>query len=93
MQSHPMTHATALAEFLTAHPNLTVLTGAGISTGSGIPDYRDRDGKWKHARPMQFAEFKGTMAGRRRYWARSFIGWHASTCRRDRGSPGSPNPC
>lgn len=80
-----MTDATALAEFLTAHTRVTVLTGAGISTGSGIPDYRDRDGKWKHAKPMQFAEFKGTTAGRRRYWARSFIGWR-------RMSTASPNP-
>ncbi len=80
-----MTDATALAEFLTAHARVTVLTGAGISTGSGIPDYRDRDGNWKHARPMQFAEFKGTTAGRRRYWARSFIGWR-------RMSTANPNP-
>ncbi len=64
-----------LADFIAAHDRVTVLTGAGISTGSGIPDYRDRDGNWKHAKPMQFAEFKGTLAGRRRYWARSFIGW------------------
>lgn len=70
-----MTTATALAEFLTKHARVTVLTGAGLSTGSGIPDYRDRDGNWKHAKPMQFAEFRGTLAGRRRYWARSFIGW------------------
>jgi NAD-dependent SIR2 family protein deacetylase len=80
-----MTDATALAEFLITHARVTVLTGAGISTGSGIPDYRDRDGKWKHAKPMQFAEFTGTMAGRRRYWARSFIGWR-------RMSTAKPNP-
>ena len=71
-----MTDAAAqLADFIAAHERVAVLTGAGISTGSGIPDYRDRDGNWKHAKPMQFAEFKGTLAGRRRYWARSFIGW------------------
>jgi NAD-dependent SIR2 family protein deacetylase len=80
-----MTNAKALAEFLTAHPRVTVLTGAGISTGSGIPDYRDRDGNWKHAKPMQFAEFKGTLAGRRRYWSRSFLGWR-------RMSRANPNP-
>ena len=80
-----MTEATALAEFLATHHRVTVLTGAGISTNSGIPDYRDRDGKWKHAKPMQFAEFKGTAAGRRRYWARSFIGWQ-------RMSTADPNP-
>ena len=71
-----MSHAASrLADFLGAHSRITVLTGAGISTGSGIPDYRDRDGNWKHAKPMQFAEFSGTLKGRRRYWARSFIGW------------------
>lgn len=70
-----MTTATALADFLTDHARVTVLTGAGLSTRSGIPDYRDRDGNWKHAKPMQFAEFRGTLAGRQRYWARSFIGW------------------
>jgi len=70
-----MTTATALADFLTDHARVTVLTGAGLSTRSGIPDYRDRDGNWKHTKPMQFAEFRGTLAGRQRYWARSFIGW------------------
>ena len=77
--------ARQLADFIEAHPRVTVLTGAGISTGSGIPDYRDRDGNWKHAKPMQFAEFKGTLRGRRRYWARSFIGWQ-------RMSGAYPNP-
>ena len=67
--------AKRLGDFLDRHGTLTVVTGAGISTGSGIPDYRDRDGNWKHARPMQFAEFKGSLAGRQRYWARSFAGW------------------
>ena len=36
--------ASALADFLERHPNTLVLTGAGLSTASGIPDYRDRDG-------------------------------------------------
>ncbi len=64
-----------LADFLDTHARITILTGAGISTGSGIPDYRDRDGNWKHAKPMQFAEFRGSLSGRQRYWARSFVGW------------------
>jgi NAD-dependent SIR2 family protein deacetylase len=75
LESPTMTTATALADFLTDHARVTVLTGAGLSTRSGIPDYRDRDGNWKHAKPMQFTEFRDTLAGRQRYWARSFIGW------------------
>jgi len=65
----------SLGEFLDAHPVLTVLTGAGVSTASGIPDYRDDNGDWKHTRPIQFAEFRSSERTRRRYWARSFIGW------------------
>ena len=68
--------AERLGDFLDRHGMLTVVTGAGISTGSGIPDYRDRDGNWKHAKPMQFAEFKGSLPGRQRYWARSLAGWN-----------------
>jgi NAD-dependent SIR2 family protein deacetylase len=65
----------ALGAFLDEHPRLVVLTGAGCSTGSGIPDYRDTDGSWKHRRPMPFAEFVGSAAARRRYWAGSLRGW------------------
>ena len=52
---------------------LMVLTGAGMSTGSGLPDYRGR-----HARPrapMLYQEFVGSDVSRRRYWARSTVGW------------------
>jgi NAD-dependent SIR2 family protein deacetylase len=52
-----------------------VLTGAGCSAPSGIPDYRDRDGGWKHSAPMTLAEFTGSAAARRRYWAGSLRGW------------------
>lgn len=51
-----------------------VLSGAGLSTDSGIPDYRGRDGV-RRVMPMQFAEFAGSAQARQRYWARGFVGW------------------
>lgn len=65
----------ALSRFLDRNRSVTVLTGAGISTASGIPDYRDDKGNWKAAAPIQFAEFAGSDDARRRYWARSYVGW------------------
>ena len=64
-----------LSEFLNHHQRVFVLTGAGVSTASGIPDYRDDDGVWKNQKPMQYREFVDHHAARQRYWSRSFTGW------------------
>lgn len=64
-----------LATAMRASARTIVLTGAGCSTGSGIGDYRDRDGEWKRAAPVQHADFMRSMAWRQRYWARSQRGF------------------
>ncbi|WP_220183910.1 NAD-dependent protein deacetylase [Marinobacterium marinum] len=65
----------ALTRFIHRHPRLLVLTGAGISTDSGIPDYRDRNGEWKRKQPVQHPDFMRCEHTRKRYWGRSLIGW------------------
>jgi NAD-dependent SIR2 family protein deacetylase len=64
-----------LHEFIERYRKLFVLTGAGCSTDSGIPDYRDENGEWKRAPPVMFQAFVNDLATRRRYWARSMVGW------------------
>jgi NAD-dependent SIR2 family protein deacetylase len=65
---------TRLAAHLRVGP-LAVISGAGLSTASGIPAYRDRLGQWQHAKPIQHQEFLQSAAVRRRYWVRSLVGW------------------
>ncbi|MGJ7487919.1 NAD-dependent protein deacetylase [Variovorax sp. LT2P21] len=65
----------SLTDFAKRHPRLFVLTGAGCSTDSGIPDYRDVNGDWKRPSPVTFQAFTGDERTRRRYWARSLVGW------------------
>lgn len=72
MPHHP---ADQLQRFFLDHERIAVLTGAGCSTASGIPEYRDDEGAWKHARPVQYADFLASATTRQRYWARSFSGW------------------
>lgn len=66
----------ALARFLGPRVTL-VLTGAGISTDSGIPDYRGVHRRTPAPRPMTYQEFTRAAESRQRYWARSAVGWAA----------------
>ena len=70
-----MAEFSSLPDFVERHRRLFILTGAGCSTNSGIPDYRDADGNWKRTQPVTYQAFMGEEATRRRYWARSLIGW------------------
>jgi NAD-dependent SIR2 family protein deacetylase len=70
----PSTALDALAQ-LVAEGDVVVLSGAGLSTESGIPDYRGATGSLRRHTPMTYQTFVGDPRGRHRYWARSFIGW------------------
>ncbi|MGJ4952538.1 NAD-dependent protein deacetylase [Bradyrhizobium sp. HKCCYLS20291] len=70
-----MADPAALKSFIDSHSRIVVLTGAGCSTNSGIPDYRDSDGQWKRTPPVTIQAFLGSEDMRRRYWARSMVGW------------------
>jgi NAD-dependent SIR2 family protein deacetylase len=63
-----------LAELLSAG-GVVVLSGAGLSTESGIPDYRGPTGVARRHTPMTYQTFTGDAWARRRYWARSHLGW------------------
>jgi NAD-dependent SIR2 family protein deacetylase len=75
-----LAEATATGSFgmlvdLAAAGGVLVLSGAGLSTESGIPDYRGPTGLALRATPMTYQTFTGSAAARRRYWARSHVGW------------------
>jgi NAD-dependent SIR2 family protein deacetylase len=65
----------SLRDWLRAYRRIFVLTGAGISTASGIPDYRGPDGLWKRKAPITYQDFVRDPLMRARYWSRSFVGW------------------
>ena len=64
-----------LAELMAGKSRVLLLCGAGLGTGSGIPDYRDRDGVRRGNAPIQGPDFRASAALQRRYWARSMVGW------------------
>lgn len=67
-----------IQEFVSRYSRVTFLTGAGISTDSGVPDYRGPNGVYvRNAgyKPIQYQDFMRTHEFRQRYWARSFLGW------------------
>ncbi|MBC7374247.1 MAG: NAD-dependent deacetylase [Frankiales bacterium] len=69
------TTARRLSDWLDRTGPVTVLSGAGLSTESGIPDYRGPTGAARPATPMTFQVFTGSAAAQQRYWARSHLGW------------------
>ncbi len=66
-----------LQVLLEQHRPWLVITGAGISAASGIPTYRDASGTWQRSAPIQHREFIQDESKRKRYWARSALGWPA----------------
>lgn len=62
------------ARSLIADRSVLLLSGAGISTGSGIPDYRGEGRVQRH--PLTFDDFMGSERNQARYWARSYVGFH-----------------
>lgn len=70
-------HLVELAGFIASHSPMCVVSGAGISTECGIPDYRDNSGDWKRPPPMSHQKFMGSAMARKRYWARALVGFQA----------------
>ena len=64
-----------LSRWIARHSRVFALTGAGCSTASGIPDYRDEKGEWKRRPPVMIQAFRTDPAVYRRYWARAYAGW------------------
>src|SRR3954463_876848 len=69
----PLVHR--LHDWIAPPRRVFALTGAGCSTASGIPDYRDEQGEWKRRPPGMIQAFRTEEAVYRRYWARAYAGW------------------
>ncbi|GMA40426.1 NAD-dependent protein deacetylase [Mobilicoccus caccae] len=74
MNPHPDLATLEVIADLVAGGRVCILTGAGMSTESGIPDYRGPDGQ-RRVQPMQYSEFVAGPESRRRYWSRAHVGW------------------
>ena len=61
--------------WIASYRRVFALTGAGCSTASGIPDYRNDQGEWKRRPPVMIQAFRTQAAVYRRYWARAYAGW------------------
>jgi NAD-dependent SIR2 family protein deacetylase len=73
--AEPRSASVAALADLVADGDVVVLSGAGLSTDSGIPDYRGASGSLRRHTPMTYQTFTRDPRGRHRYWARSYVGW------------------
>ena len=64
-----------VTDLLTGSTGWLALTGAGVSSDSGVPTYRNRFGRWKRKQPVTHQEFIRSLAYRQRFWARNVVGW------------------
>src|SRR5689334_13730560 len=64
-----------LRDWIAGRRRVFALTGAGCSTASGIPDYRDDRGEWKRRPPVMIQAFRAEPSTYQRYWARAYAGW------------------
>ena len=67
----------SLADYLRASHRMLIFTGAGISTGSGIPDFRGPEGVWKRRQPVYYQDFMNSEAARIEHWDYKLEGWEA----------------
>jgi NAD-dependent deacetylase len=71
------TNQRSLVEYLALAQRILIFTGAGISTGSGIPDFRGPQGVWKKRQPVYYQDFMTSEAARLEHWDYKLEGWEA----------------